>query len=149
MTHGSNILFHIHVRIGEKEVELEGIREEVVSTLYELDGIVEKISDAFNLEQWNKVDEKSLRQVQPSSSYLNIPGTTKCSEAIVSLLSLKWGETPRTISELKEAMEANAVFYPRTTISGVLVWLVKSGRLRRWKDEKLGYLYVLNKKMGS
>jgi hypothetical protein len=41
-------------------------------------------------------------------------------------------------------MEANAIFFPKTTLSGVLVWLVKKGSLRRWKDKKRGYLYVLN-----
>jgi hypothetical protein len=43
-------------------------------------------------------------------------------------------------------MEANAVFFPKTTLSGVLVWLTKKGDLRRWKDPKRGYLYVVNEK---
>ena len=71
--------------------------------------------------------------------------TNKCGEAVVALLSTDWGKNPRSISELREAMEANAIFFPKTTLSGVLVWLVKKGRLRRWKDKKRGYLYVFNK----
>jgi len=34
------------------------------------------------------------------------------------------------------------------TLSGVLVWLTKKGDLRRWKDPKRGYLYVLNERSG-
>jgi len=46
-------------------------------------------------------------------------------------------------------MEANAIFFPKTTLSGVLVWMVKKGTLRRWKDKKRGYLYVLNRQEGE
>ncbi len=45
-------------------------------------------------------------------------------------------------------MEANAVFFPKTTLSGVLVWLTKKGDLRRWKDPKRGYLYVVEHERG-
>jgi len=63
---------------------------------------------------------------------------------VTSLLADPWGKIPRTIAELREAMEANAVFFPKTTLSGVLVWLVKKGTIRRWKDKKRGYLYTMN-----
>jgi predicted transcriptional regulator len=91
------------------------------------------------------IRKKEGTKVQSQSiKFPRIPRTTQCGEAVVSLLSTDWGITPRTISELREAMEANAIFFPKTTLSGVLVWLVKKGRIRRWKDKKRGYLYVLN-----
>ena len=80
----------------------------------------------------------------PPLEYPKIKRTNQCGEAVVGLLSTDWGKTPRPIGELREAMEANAVFFPKTTLSGVLVWLVKKGQLRRWKDKKRGYLYVIN-----
>jgi uncharacterized membrane protein len=40
-------------------------------------------------------------------------------------------------------MRANAVHYPPTTLSGVLSWLVRKGKIKRWKTEK-GYVYVLS-----
>ena len=64
-----------------------------------------------------------------------------CSDAIDALLSTEWGKKPRSISELREAMEANVIVYPKTTLSGTLVWMVKKGKLRRWKDKNRGYLY--------
>lgn len=137
--------FQLHIRIGKNEVELRGAREEVISTLDDLNGIIEKISEAFKVYQHNKNWNVIYLKAQHSTkNFLTIPRTTKCSEAVVSLLSTEWGRTPRTLSELREAMEANAVFYPKTTLSGVLIWLVKKGKIRRWKDKKRGYLYVFN-----
>jgi hypothetical protein len=137
--------FHLKIRIGEIEVELGGSLEEVIETLDNLDDIVNKVSTAFKLElSSSKFDKKRNRQVNSDEEFPTIQSTTQCSEAVRSLLSTNWGKTPRTIGELREAMEANAIFFPKTTLSGVLVWLVKKGTLRRWKDKKRGYIYVIN-----
>ena len=136
--------FIIKIRIGEAEVEIGGEREEVLETLQDLDKIVELVSEAFNVT----IDEKkpkSKGKLDPSQ-FPKISRTNQCSEAVLSLLQTGWGKSPRTIGELRKGMEANAVFFPKTTLSGVLVWLTKKGDLRRWKDPKRGYLYVLNEK---
>jgi len=137
--------FHLKIRIGEMEVELGGDKAEVLSTLDELPNIVEKVSASFQGEATAHKQRQKRPQENPESEALpQIPRTTQCSEAVTALLSENWGKTPRTISELREAMEANAVFFPKTTLSGVLVWLIKKGTVRRWKDKKRGYLYTMN-----
>ena len=133
--------FHVKVRIGDKELEIGGSKEEVLSTLDDLDSIVEKVTQAFNQKGAQTKRKKNGDVESP-----NIQHTTQCSEAIVSLLETDWGKTPRAIGELREGMEANAIFFPKSTISGVLSWQIKKGVLRRWKDKKRGYLYVLNEK---
>lgn len=139
----------MRVRIGEMEVEMGGNRDEVISTLDDLNGILEKVSLAFNIEKRDKDENPVQTKKQLTvAMFPRISRTTQCGEAVVSLLSTDWGKNPRTISELREAMEANAVFFPKTTLSGVLVWLVKKGKIRRWKDKKRGYLYVLNETGG-
>ena len=138
----ADLPFHIKIRIGEAEVEIGGKREEVLETFRDLDEIVVLVSNALNVT----LDERKTRgksKVDPTQ-FPKIPRTNQCSEAVISLLSTDWGKDPRTIGELREAMEANAVFFPKTTLSGVLVWLTKKGSLRRWKDPKRGYRYVLN-----
>ena len=136
--------FHLKIRIGEAEVELRGEREEVLETLQELDKLVELVREAFNIAAEGK--RPRTRNHMDLSQFPKIPRTNQCSEAVLSLLSTDWGKNPRTIGELRKAMEANTVFFPKTTLSGVLVWLTKKGDLRRWKDPKRGYHYVLNKK---
>ncbi len=138
--------FRIRVRIGEVEVEIGGAREEVISTLEELGGIIERFQQAFKLE--GEVDLNPRPEVL-DEGFPKIPPTKQCSEAVISLLSTDWGKTPRTLSEIREAMEANAVFFPKTTLSGVLVWLVKKNKVRRWKDKKRGYLYTIHEVGGD
>jgi len=138
--------FHLKVKIGDMEVELGGNKDEVLSTLDELSSIVGKVTHAFEVERLVLPGAPEQRKVE-AVSLLDIPKisrTSKCGDAVVALLTTEWGNSPRTISELREAMEANAIFFPKTTLSGVLVWLVKKDRIRRWKDKKKGYLYVIN-----
>jgi len=132
---------HLKIKIGEMEVELSGKKQEVLSTLDDIKGIVDKVTIAFNS---NPRPEVRFMEKANALNYPKIPRTNKCNEAIVNLLSTDWGKTPRAIGELREAMNANAVFFPNTTLSGVLVWLVRKDKLRRWKDRKRGYLYVIN-----
>lgn len=133
--------FRIRVKIGDIEVEIGGAREEVISTLNELGGIVGKVQDAFKFEGEANLNLKTRVTVE---DFPKIPTTSQCSEAVLSLLSTEWGKTPRTLSEIREAMEANAIFFPKTTLSGVLVWLVKKNKIRRWKDKKRGYVYTIH-----
>ena len=134
----------IKIRIGDAEVEVGGKREEVLETLEDLESIVGLVKDAFEITGLTK--KPNGKQKPDPSQYPKIARTNQCSEAVTSLLQTEWGKTPRTIGELREGMEANAVFFPKTTLSGVLVWLTKKGDLRRWKDPKRGYLYVINEK---
>lgn len=137
--------FHLKVKIGEMEIELGGDKAEVMATLDELPKIVEKFSVSFPGESTpSRQRARKPQENHDSESLPQIPRTTQCSEAVTALLSDPWGKTPRTIAELREAMEANAVFFPKTTLSGVLVWLVKKGSVRRFKDKKRGYLYTMN-----
>jgi hypothetical protein len=142
--------FRLKVRIGDMEVELGGAREDVLETLEDLDLIVDKVSNAFNAElPAGKRAQKKEEKESPVKKFPTIDRTSQCSEAVESLLATEWGKKPRAIGELREAMEANAIFFPKTTLSGVLVWMVKKGTLRRWKDKKRGYQYVLNKQEGE
>lgn len=138
--------FRIRVKIGEVEVEIGGAREEVISTLNELGGIVGKVQDAFKLEGDVNLN---LKPRDAAEDFPKIPTTNQCSEAVISLLSTEWGRTPRTLSEIREAMEANAIFFPKTTLSGVLVWLVKKNKIRRWKDKRRGYVYTIHEVGGD
>jgi len=141
--------FRLKVRIGDMEVELGGEREEVLETLEDLDLIIEKVSNAFKADLHTAKRPQKTENKESQAKFPKINRTSQCSEAVESLLATEWGTTPRAIGELREGMEANAIFFPKTTLSGVLVWMVKKGTLRRWKDKKRGYLYVLNKQEGE
>jgi hypothetical protein len=132
------MLFSLRVKFGRHEIEISGTREEVIKTIEELPRLVANVSKAF--------DSVNISITPPQSTptlYPTISSSANCSEAVLKLLKTDWGkQQPRTLSELVEAMKANALHYPPTTLSGVLVWLVKKGRIKRWKTDK-GYLYAL------
>ncbi len=148
-----SVPFSLRVRLGRCEVEISGSREEVLKTVEDLPNLVAAISEAF---AGAGVEVSNASTVEPASSvsssgsvpvsvvYPSIQSSGNCSDAVLRLLETDWGRaTPRTLPELIEAMKANAGHYPATTLSGVLNWLVKKGRVKRWKTDK-GYVYVLS-----
>jgi predicted transcriptional regulator len=143
--------FSLRVRLGRCEVEISGSRDEVLKTVEDLPNLVATISEAFAKAGVEVSEEPMVEQTSslPSSApvsvaYPSIQSSGNCSDAVLKLLSSDWGRaTPRTLPELIEAMKANAVHYPATTLSGVLNWLVRKGRVKRWKTDK-GYVYVLS-----
>ncbi|MEA2089165.1 MAG: hypothetical protein U9O89_00170 [Thermoproteota archaeon] len=154
----SDMRFSFRVRLGEHEVEISGVQEEVLETVKELPNLLAYVSEAFgsggppvSVEvtststedgsvETKTVEEKSMKSME---KFPSIKPTDKCSEAILRLLQTEWGKwRPRTFSELQEALKVNAINYPSSTLSGVLVWLAKTKRVRRWKTDK-GYVYIL------
>ncbi len=130
--------FSLRVKFGPHEIEISGTRDEVIKTIEELPHLVASVSKAFDSVNTGVTPPQSTSTLYPS-----IPSSANCSEAVLKLLETDWGkQQPRTLSELVEAMKANALHYPPTTLSGVLVWLVKKGRIKRWKTDR-GYVYAL------
>jgi len=130
------IPFSFRVKMGQMEIEISGTREEVMKTIEELPQLMETVSKAFELTKKGEETVESVGSVFPSVS------ASSCSEAVLQLLRSDWGRQPRGLTELGEALKANAVYYPSTTVSGVLAWLVRKNKIKRWKTDK-GYVYVL------
>jgi len=124
------IPFSFRVKMGKHEIEISGTREEVIKTIEELPSLMASISKAFESTKNARTASKSVTSTYPSIS------SSSCSEAVLQLLGTDWGKQSRTLTELGEALKANALHYPSTTISGVL-----AGRLIRvmcmfWLEER-------------
>jgi hypothetical protein len=130
------IPFSFRVKMGEQEIEISGTREEVIKTIEELPSLMASISKAFESTKNARTASKAVTSTYPSIS------SSSCSEAVLQLLGTDWGKQSRTLTELGEALKANALHYPSTTLSGVLAWLVRKNKIKRWKTDK-GYVYVL------
>ena len=148
----ASVPFSLRVRLGQCEVEISGNRDEVLKTVEDLPNLIATISEAFagagvGVSDVSPVESSSSlsssASVPVSVIYPSIQSSGNCSDAVLRLLETDWGRTmPRMLPELIGAMKANAVHYPATTLSGVLNWLVRKGRVKRWKTDK-GYVYVL------
>ena len=146
--------FSFRVRVGEHEVEICGERQEVLQTIEKLPELMKNVSEAFkNIRvKASVISISAPRETEKAEKrgiplpYPQISKAESCSKAILKLLESDWGRwRPRTLRELSEALEANAIHYPISTISGVLNRLVKKGYIRRWKTEE-GYVYILAEK---
>lgn len=146
--------FSFRVKINQDEIEISGTQKQVLKTIEDLPKLIENVSKAFNhINPKPTTAEKAPIKVQltpatapPSKKYPAIKKAKNCSQAVLQLLATEWGAwRPRTMPEITEALKANATHYPSTTLSGVLSWLVKKGKVRRWKTDA-GYVYILAEK---
>jgi hypothetical protein len=131
--------FSFRVRFGDFEVEISGSRDEVFKTVEMLPSLMANVSKAFEAAKTSKPTSNVAASTYPTVSSSN------CSEAVLKLLESDWGKEPRILPELVDALKANALHYPSTTLSGVLAWLTKKGRVKRWKTDK-GYVYTIVRK---
>ena len=131
--------FSFRVRFGEFEVEISGNRDEVFKTVEMLPTLMANVSKAFEMAKTSKPTSGDEVSAYPVVSVSN------CSETVLKLLESDWGKQPRTLPELVDALKANALHYPSTTLSGVLTWLTKKGKVKRWKTDK-GYVYAIVRK---
>jgi hypothetical protein len=150
----SSMPFSLRVKINQNEVEISGTQKEVLKTIKDLPKLIENLSKAFaNIDSTAVTTKKTPITVKltspttaPSKMYPSIKKAKNCSQAVLKLLETDWGAwRPRTMPEIVEALKANAIHYPSTTLSGVLSWLVKKGKVRRWKTDA-GYVYILAEK---
>jgi hypothetical protein len=94
-------------------------------TIEELNAILNKL---FSLSESQTISQTTTQEEVPVLQ----PGLG-CSEAVKTLLQTDWGKQPRSMAEIQKALEANATYFSKGTLSGTLTFLTKCGVLRRFK----------------
>ncbi len=116
-------------------------------------------SGEIELEAPSQVElDKQLDAIQASrvepdasrSATLEMPtlsGNFGCNDAIRAALASTWGKNePRSMTELHQAFEANALYFSAGTLSGSLTYLTKNGTIRRIdKGGKWAYILAASK----
>jgi hypothetical protein len=137
--------------MGEYEVEINGTREEVLKTIEELPSLTVNVHKAFESLKPKTVATLTLKKEGAKEEalmqkYPKILRTEKCDEAILRILETDWGKwRPRTVTELKDALKENKLKFSGRILAGVLMGLVRKGKVRRWKTDA-GYVYILAEK---
>lgn len=141
-------VFGFRVRMGDYEVEISGDREEVLKTIKELPGLMVDVCKAFEVSKPKTTATLTVKTAgakgeAPVEKYPRILRVKSCGEAVLKVLETDWGKwRPRTIAELKAALKANGLRYPGRTLAGVLLGLVRKGKIKRWKTDA-GCVYIL------
>lgn len=110
---------------GEIAVETETTVDDLVETLQNL------------TDEIGKTREDSSEMPEVSV------GDLGCQDAIREVLKTPWGRSePKTMDEIMGALETNAAFFSKGTMSGALSLMTKKGKLRRIKKGEL-WAYIL------
>jgi len=96
-------------------------------TLEEIRQAIEQLSSLGEIKEDKKVTV--VKQV-PTPTLHDGMGI---SNAIRALLQSEWGREPRTMNEIKDALETNALYFTKGTLSGTLTMMTKRGNIRRIK----------------
>ena len=96
-------------------------------TLEELERSIKKVISL------GKVEETQTETPTNQISIPTIGAGLGCSNSIRALLQSDWGREPRTMKEIEDALEANALYFSKGTLSGTLTMMTKTGSLRRIK----------------
>ncbi len=140
----NSLPFTIKIRVGDKEIELSGSKEDVLEMLNNLPDVVDKVTHAFTITPVKGMEEKNQSTSKEGYPSVSVASDTPCPEVILNLLSTEWGrKKPRRLSELLEAMKVNAIHFPIGTVKGRLTDLTKKGALRRVREgREYGYIRV-------
>lgn len=143
--------FGLRVKIGEYEVEINGAREEVLKTIEDLPALIANVGKAFENARPKTVatltvKTEASKQETRNQSYPKITPTESSEEAVIKMLQTEWGKwRPRTIDEIREALESNGHNQAARVLGATLSGLVKKGKIRRWNTDA-GFVYILVEK---
>lgn len=95
-------------------------------TLQELDNALRMLSSTGEIQEISEIKNQNIPK---------IPSMQGCADAIRTLMKTDWGKQPRSMNEVKMALEANALYFSKGTLSGTLTTMIKRGELRRMKED--------------
>lgn len=120
---------HVETKNGTKIV-IEGAEDEISKVLE----MFKEKHETHIRESSEKVESKKSNK---SSNKLS------AADLLLTLATDSFFNKPKTLAEIKHALEEQGYFYPITTLSGVVLGLVKKRNLRRIKENKVwGYVKV-------
>jgi len=103
----------------------EGELSVEATTLEELENALKEVDSKHKL----------LKSSNEVAIVPEIPSMLGCTDAVRALMEKEWGKTPRTMTDIKSALESNQIFFSKEALSATLVTLTKKSDVRRIKEE--------------
>jgi hypothetical protein len=132
----------LNIRKGDIGIAIRGSSKEEI--LPKIDEALALLESAMEKLKARKIEITSVPTViAVEMPHISTPATS-CRDAIVKLLSTEWGKTPRTLSEIIDAMKINGIYFEKARVASDLLTLTRTGITRRLKTEA-GFSYILAK----
>jgi hypothetical protein len=93
---------------------------------------VEELEDA--LRELEPFDETKETASEDNQGLPKLPSMLGCTDAVRALMKANWGKQPRTMNEIKKALEANELYFSKEALAATLVTLSKKGDIRRARE---------------
>jgi len=138
----------LRIKIGGNELEISGEYENVISIVDKLLPYLtskEQVSEALQ-EPHEEANEESedirITDLPPS---IPLKRGEPLTEILTKLFDTRWGNKPRPLKEIIEALNSYGLYYPKSTIAVTLNRLAQRGVIRRVRGKGKYYLYVSSK----
>jgi len=101
-------------KAGEVSVETQSARE-----------LLEALKELETLAETKEGENRDIPK---------IPSMLGCTDAVRLLMEDAWAKQPKAMSEIREALEANELFFSKESLAATLVTMTRKGDVRRLKE---------------
>jgi hypothetical protein len=143
----------IRIKVGFNEAEIEGSLTSIKEALVLIPQLAERIafqtkspvknpnaSPIFGAPNNESLDDSTIQQLQGLEIVLE--KSDSLADVISKIFRTQWGRQARRLSEIREALRAYGMAYPKQSVAVALLRLAQSGKLRRFKNESGEYVYT-------
>jgi hypothetical protein len=115
----------IETRSGTK-ISIEGTTEEISKIIGDLERREQHM--AFRFERKKEIKKEERRNMETRQTL---------TDSVIKLKEENFFNQPRSLKDVQEFLRARGMIYPTTTLSGVLINLIRRGELGRIREEDL------------
>lgn len=130
------------------EIEVqETDMEKAAEVINQMPEMIEQLNTALGVEVTEVIRPPESEESKPKPEGKSVEATDKVPnlpedikkkkkvrEGIVALFKTPWGKKPRDLNDIKEALEQNTIYKPKSTIGSALYSLSAQSKLQRTRE---------------
>ena len=148
MSDKKSSIVSLRIKIGGNELEISGDYDSVMSIIDKLLPYLmsrEQASEAIQEPREESDEESKDIQITDLPPSIPLKRGEPLTEILTKLFDTRWGNKPRPLKEIIEALNSYGLYYPKSTIAVTLNRLAQRGVIRRVRGKGKYYLYVSSK----
>jgi hypothetical protein len=140
-------LTKIRVRVGQAEAEVEADPDHLREAIDLIPEVASKLPGGAREAPEPRPVPSDAPPEAPERGTHEFPSVSvekgdSLADVITKFFSVPWGRERRKLSDVREALQAYGLNYPKQSVAVALLRLAKTTRLRRFKAEDGEYVYT-------
>ncbi len=139
----------VRVKLGGAEAEIEADLEDLTAAIAMIPEVIAKLQSAATLpaKQPDEVgrDRRAGRPEERGFSQTPVVSVEKgdsLADVIAKFFADPWGRERRKLSDVRQALEAYGMNYPKQSVAVALLRLAKATKVRRFKADDGEFVYI-------